>query len=104
MLRRESWYIPANMLVCNLFFQTMPPRINSDATVAVTRELMQKAKMMARNPENQLPMLDCANECTELTTPLRVRNVPRIESMKVIKISQTFHIFIMPRFSCIMTE
>ena len=33
-----------------------------------------------KNPTNQLPMLDCAKECTELTTPLRVRNVPKMTS------------------------
>ena len=36
--------------------------------------------------------------------PERVRSVPRIESMKVTKINQTFQTFIMPRFSCIITE
>src|ERR1700733_13732812 len=58
----------------------------------------------ARNHPNQSPMPDCANACTELTTPLRVRNVPKIASRNVVKISHMFHIFIMPRFSCIMTE
>src|SRR5437016_4263108 len=29
---------------------------------------------------------------------------PRIDSRKVQKISQTFHVFSMPRFSCIITE
>src|SRR6478672_10643104 len=65
---------------------------------------MQTTKMIAKNPENQLPMLDCAKECTELTMPLRVSSVPSTESMKVIKINQTFQTVIMPRFSCIMTE
>ena len=36
--------------------------------------------------------------------PLRVRNVPRIASQKVEKISHMFQVFSMPRFSCIMTE
>ncbi len=49
-------------------------------------------------------MLDCAKACTELTTPLRVSKVPRMHSIKVVKTSQTFHTFIMPRFSCIITE
>src|SRR5207237_299813 len=57
-----------------------------------------------RNATNHVPMLDCANACTELTTPLRVRNVPKIQSRKVQKTSHTFHTFIMPRFSCIITE
>ena len=56
------------------------------------------------NPTNQLPMLDCAKAWTELTTPLRVINVPRMHSRNVLKTSQTFHTFIMPRFSCIITE
>src|SRR5579871_3302082 len=49
-------------------------------------------------------MLDCAKACTELTTPDRVRNVPKMASRNVVKISHMFHIFIMPRFSCIITE
>ena len=53
---------------------------------------------------NQEPIEDCAKACTELTRPERVRLVPRIVSMKVMKMSQTFQAFIMPRFSCIMTE
>src|SRR5207302_1146888 len=36
--------------------------------------------------------------------PERVRNVPRMHSMNVVKMSHTFHIFNMPRFSCIITE
>src|SRR5216683_4590380 len=60
--------------------------------------------MMPMNPTNQLLVLDCANACTELTTPLRVRNVPRMHSRNVQKTSHTFHTFIIPRFSCIITE
>ena len=60
--------------------------------------------MIARNATNQSPIEDCAKACTELTTPLRVRNVPKIESMKVEKISHMFQVFSMPRFSCIITE
>src|SRR5512144_507688 len=51
-----------------------------------------------------MPMPDCAKACTELTTPERVRNVPKIASRNVVKMSHMFHIFIMPRFSCIITE
>ena len=36
--------------------------------------------------------------------PERVSIVPRMQSMKVVKTSQMFHTFIMPRFSCIITE
>src|SRR5215468_293213 len=61
-------------------------------------------KTTTRNPTNQGPTGDCAKACTELTTPLRVRNVPRMHSMNVQKTSQTFHTFIIPRFSCIITE
>src|ERR1700679_2649140 len=61
-------------------------------------------KTTTRNVVNQLPIDDCAKACTELTTPERVRSVPRMQSMKVLKMSQTFQLFIMPRFSCIITE
>ena len=60
--------------------------------------------MIARNATNQSPIEDWAKACTELTTPLRVRKVPKIESMKVEKISHMFQVFNMPRFSCIITE
>src|ERR1035438_2965570 len=56
------------------------------------------------NPTNQLPMFELAKACTELTTPLRVKNVPRMHNRKVEKTSHTFQTFIMPRFSCIITE
>ena len=59
---------------------------------------------MMRKPQNQGPMDDSAKAWTELTRPERVRRVPRMERMKVEKMSQTFQLFIMPRFSCIMTE
>ncbi len=59
---------------------------------------------MPRNQANQPPMEDCAKAWTELMIPLRVRNVPRMASQKVAKTSHMFHIFNMPRFSCIMTE
>src|SRR5579863_8644399 len=55
-------------------------------------------------PRNHGPIFDSAKACTELTTPLRVRNVPKIVSRNVVKTSQMFHTFIMPRFSCIITE
>src|SRR5258708_40320919 len=57
-----------------------------------------------RNTANQSPMEDCAKACTELMMPLRVKKVPRIASQKVAKTSHMFHIFNMPRFSCIITE
>src|SRR4029077_16052073 len=60
--------------------------------------------MIARNPTNQFPILEFANACTELTTPLRVKNVPRMHSKNVQNTSHTFHTFIIPRFSSIITE
>src|ERR1035441_8928163 len=69
-----------------------------------TTKNTQVANISARNHTNQMPMPDCAKACTELTTPLRVRNVPKMASRNVVKMSHMFHIFIMPRFSCIMTE
>src|ERR1039458_4612245 len=47
---------------------------------------------------------DCAKACTELTTPDRVRNVPKMHRKKVAEISTMFQTFIMPFFSCIITE
>src|SRR5450755_2538437 len=64
----------------------------------------QVANTIEMNQTNQMPMPDCAKACTELTTPERVRNVPKMASRKVVKMSHMFHIFIMPRFSCMITE
>src|ERR1022692_5247867 len=69
-----------------------------------TTKNTQVANISARNHTNQMPMPDGAKAWTDLTTPLRVRNVPKTASRNVMKISHTFHIFIMPRFSCIITE
>src|SRR5581483_4479617 len=69
-----------------------------------TKKKTHVATVRAMNTTNQSPIEDWANACTELTTPLRVRNVPKIDSRKVAKISHMFQTFSMPRFSCIMTE
>ena len=37
-----------------------------------------------KNVANHGPTGDCANECTLSITPLRVMNVPKIESRKLI--------------------
>ena len=62
------------------------------------------ASTTARNTSSAGPTGDCTNEWIELTTPLRVRNVPRIDSEKVALTSTTFHTFSIPFFSCTITE
>src|SRR6478735_12061573 len=57
-----------------------------------------------RNAANHLPTGDCANECTLEITPLRVMNVPKIESRNADTTSVTFHLRSIPRFSCTMIE
>ena len=59
---------------------------------------------MAKKPTKYLPIGPSANACTELTTPDRVRKVPKIHRKKVAETSTMFHTFIMPFFSCIITE
>ena len=49
-------------------------------------------------------MGEAAKACTELRMPLRVRKVPKMQRKKVVKISTMFQTFIIPRFSCIITE
>src|SRR5207253_8892269 len=68
------------------------------------KETRHTTNVSARNATNQSPIEDWAKACTELTTPLRVRNVPKMESRKVEKISHMFQVFNIPRFSCIITE
>src|SRR5439155_25535790 len=64
----------------------------------------QTVNTIPMNVRNQLPMEDCTKAWTELTTPPGVRNVPSSDRRKVEKMSHTFHTFIMPRLSCIITE
>src|SRR4028118_1569959 len=60
--------------------------------------------LTTRNPANQAPTGDCANECTLWMTPERVMNVPRMARRNVLTTSVTFHLRSMPRFSWIMIE
>src|SRR5271170_693778 len=69
-----------------------------------TKVKMQTASTTTMKFQNQVPIFDSAKAWTELTSPERVSSVPSTVSRKVEKISQTFQDFIMPRFSCIMTE
>src|SRR5450631_3172761 len=57
-----------------------------------------------RNVPKYLPIGDCANACTEVTMPERVSMVPKIERKNVAETSTMFQTFIMPFFSCIITE
>src|SRR5580692_2172971 len=59
---------------------------------------------MAIKTTKYVPIGDCAKACTELTTPERVRNVPKMQRKNVAEISTMFQTFIMPFFSCIITE
>ena len=55
-------------------------------------------------PRNQAPSGLCENEWIELTTPERVRNVPKIERQNASATRIVFQTFSIPRFSCIITE
>jgi hypothetical protein len=59
---------------------------------------------MVMKPRNQNPMVPSVKACTDVSTPLRVRNVPRIVRRKVAMIRLTFHSLSMPRRSSTMTE
>src|SRR6266404_3434843 len=65
---------------------------------------MVAATPMARNDVKYFPIGDCANAWTELTMPERVIIVPKMHKKKEEATSTAFHTFIMPFFSCIMTE
>src|SRR6202050_2377907 len=62
------------------------------------------ASVITRKTQNHVPIADGANACPEPPSPDRDSSVPKIASMNVEKISHTFQLFIMPRFSCIITE
>ena len=51
-----------------------------------------------------MPTSDWTNAWIELTTPLRVRNVPSSDSENAIDTSTMFQTFSMPFFSCTITE
>ena len=53
---------------------------------------------------NHGPIELCVKEWMELTTPDRVRNVPKSESENARSTSSTFQTRSMPRFSWIITE
>src|ERR1700682_2423593 len=57
-----------------------------------------------RNTANHFPTGDCANEWTLEMTPLRVMNVPKMDSRNADTTSVTFHLRSTPRFSCTMIE
>src|SRR6185295_12281801 len=60
--------------------------------------------LMAMNATKYFPMGPSENACTDCTIPLRVRNVPKMHRKKVEETSTMFQTFIIPFFSCIMTE
>ena len=53
---------------------------------------------------NGMPSVEAPNAWIDSRIPLRTRNVPRMQSVPVARISDAFHIFSMPRFSCSMIE
>ena len=69
-----------------------------------TMSTAEKTTTTTMKPTNHAPIGDCEKLWIELTTPLRVRKVPKIESAKVIATRTTFQMRSMPFFSCTMTE
>src|SRR5215467_16159639 len=65
---------------------------------------MVAAMPSARKLTKYFPISDRANACTDCTTPDRVRNVPKMHRKKVAETRTMFQTFIMPFFSCIITE
>ena len=60
--------------------------------------------MTPKNPSRYGPIVPLLNACTLCSTPLRVRNVPRIVSENVATSRLMFHTRNMPRRSCTSTE
>ena len=56
------------------------------------------------NPSRYGPTGDCTNECTDWTTPLRVRKSPKSASENAALTSTMFQTLSIPFFSCTMTE
>ena len=53
---------------------------------------------------NGMPSVDAPNAWIESRIPERTRNVPRIDRIPVVRTSEMFQIFNIPRFSWIMIE
>ena len=66
--------------------------------------LTEKTVTSTMKPRNQPPRGLWENEWIELTTPDRVRNVPKIERPNARATSTMFQTFSIPRFSWIITE
>ena len=60
--------------------------------------------MSAKKPKSIGPMFDSVKLCTELSTPDRVRNVPRMVRQNVATTSDRFQTRSIPRRSCTITE
>ncbi len=65
---------------------------------------VENATATTMKARNHGPIELCVKEWIELTTPERVRNVPKIERQNASDTSTTFQIFSIPRFSWIITE
>jgi hypothetical protein len=61
-------------------------------------------KIKNTNPKNSGPKEDCAKECTDDITPLRVKNVPKMTRANVIIIRTIFHALSISLFSWIKME
>ena len=64
----------------------------------------ENATTIPMNARNQGPIELCVNEWIELTTPERVRKVPKSESEKARTTRRTFQMRSIPRRSWIITE
>ena len=60
--------------------------------------------MRPKKPSSSGPIVELLNACTEATTPLRVKKVPRMVSAKVAHSKERFQTRNMPRRSCTITE
>ncbi len=76
-------------------------RNRSPRQASSTSEL---ATMMPRNVSSHGPMSLSLKACTELMTPERVRNVPRIVRLNVARMSDRFQTRSIARRSCTITE
>ncbi len=68
------------------------------------RRPTEKARTAARKASRYGPTADCTNECTDCTTPLRVRKSPNRHSANAAITSTMFQTLSMPFFSWTMIE
>ena len=95
-----------------LLARNIASRESSESSLCSERSTSRRETTSATEPAiitpiritNGMPSVEAPKAWIESRIPERTRNVPRIASVPVARISDAFHVFSIPRFSCTMIE